>query len=317
MRRDGTAFPQGGAGTFPEGGAGTTDMTAATACYAEHQDMLFALVYNVLGTVTDTEDVLQETWLSWAAKPHVLAANPRAYLLRVAVNQAVARLRSLRRSREHYVGPWLPEPLVTSDDAAAGSALRNEAVSLALLVVLETLTPLERAVFVLREAFGYDYGEIAAILRRSQATIRQLAHRARGHVQSRSPRYKPDPAVHRIATERFIAAAAGGDLSTLMQVLAPDVALWTDGGGVVQAARRVVVGREKVARLIAAQSAAMPRDVVIRYLEVNGDPAALACAAGSAYGVLVTELGTATDRISGLYAVLNPEKLGGVASAAV
>lgn len=296
-----------------EDSTATTGMAAATACYAEYRDMLFAVVYSMLGTFADTEDVLQETWLSWAATQHQSAVNPRAYLLRIAVNKAIARLRGLRRSREQYVGPWLPEPLVTGDHAAAGRALRKESVSFALLVVLETLTPLERAVFVLREAFGYSHREIAEILRRNPAAIRQLARRAREHVQSRSQRYMPDPAVHRVVTERFIAAAAGGDLGTLMQVLAPDVALWTDSGGLLRAALRAVTGQDKVARLIAAQSAQLPPGLAYRYLKVNGAPAAVASANGSVYGVLVTEVNPATSQISTLYAILNPQKLANIA----
>jgi RNA polymerase sigma-70 factor (ECF subfamily) len=202
------------------GGERTSVLETTTASFVELRELLFSVVYNLLGTVSDTEDVLQETWLAWASSGREEVANARAYLLRIAVNQALSRLRRERRNRETYVGPWLPEPLATGADAAEG-AERAEAVSLAMLVVLETLTPLERTVFVLHEVFGYEHAEIAAILGRRPAAVRQLAHRAREHVQARRPRCQPDPSAQRAATERFLAAAVGGDLPALLEVLAP------------------------------------------------------------------------------------------------
>jgi RNA polymerase sigma-70 factor (ECF subfamily) len=297
-------------------GAETTRaLDATTTSFAEHRELLFSVVYNLLGTVTDTEDVLQDTWLAWAASGREEVANPRAYLLRIAVNQALSRLRRVRRSREAYVGPWLPEPLITGADAA-DSAERAEAVSLAMLVVLETLTPLERTVFVLHEAFGYDHPEIAAILGRSPAAVRQLAHRAREHVQARRPRYQPDPGARRAATERFLAAAIGGDLHALLDVLAPDVTLWTDAGGKLRAARRVIQGRDKVARLLlAAVTKDLLADLTIRYAEVNGGPAALLFAGGELFGILVVDPSEQGDRVRAIYGVVNPDKLTWLAGA--
>ncbi|SDZ46637.1 RNA polymerase sigma-70 factor, ECF subfamily [Amycolatopsis xylanica] len=290
----------------------SNSLDTATAVYAEHRELLFSLVYNLLGTVADTEDVLQETWLSWAFARHAQIANARAYLVRIAVNEALSRLRQARRARESYVGPWLPEPVVTETGPEITERQeRTESVSLALMVVLETLTPLERAVFVLREAFGYDHTEIAAILGRTPAAVRQLSHRARDHVQARRPRFEPDPAVRRAATERFVAAALGGDLNTLMEVLAPDVTLWTDGGGKLRAALHAVEGREKVVRLIAATAGGRPQDLTIRLLDVNGGPAALMFAGDTVYGVVVCDL-TPEDRIRAIYSVINPDKLTGV-----
>jgi RNA polymerase sigma factor (sigma-70 family) len=283
-------------------------MDAAIATYAEHKEMLFAVVYNMLGTVADTEDTLQDTWLSWAARQSEDIANARSYLLRIAVNQALFRLRRVRRSREAYVGPWLPEPLVTEEDVAE-SVLRSESVSLALMIVLETLTPLERAVFVLREAFGYENAEVAALLGRNVVAIRQVAHRARKHVHARRPRFKSDPDRQRIATRRFLAAALGGDIAGLIEVLAPDVTLWTDGGGKQQAARRVVTGRDKVLRLLAARSPALLADLDIRYMNVNGEPGALALVNDTVYGVMVTGLDADNGQINSIYAILNPDKL--------
>lgn len=231
-----------------------------TRVFVEHRELLFAIVYNILGTVADTEDVLQETWLSWTGRarrsPVEDIGNPRAYLVRIAVNHALARRAAITRRRESYVGPWLPEPLLdepAADERADDRALRSESVSLAMLVVLESLTPLERAVFVLNEVFGYPHTEIAQVIDRSPAAVRQLAHRAREHVHARRPLYRAHPRVRRQATERFVDAALGGDITALMEILAPDVTVWTDGGGKAGrgAGLRPVRGRDKAARLLA------------------------------------------------------------------
>ncbi|MGI8333232.1 RNA polymerase sigma factor SigJ [Actinomadura scrupuli] len=299
--------------------AGTADPCAdtATQVFADHRELLFSVVYNLLGSVADTEDVLQDTWLSWAPRSRAPGAeeivNPRAYLVRIAVNAALSRRAAISRRREVYVGPWLPEPLVNTDAGgpdAADPTLRAESVSIALLVVLETLTPLERAVFVLHEVFGYAHTEIADILDRTPAAVRQLAHRAREHVQARRPRYRTDPRVRQQVTERFVAAALGGDLGALMEILAPEVTLWTDGGGKVRtAALRPVHGRDKVARLLAGGTDRAPEDLDIRYRSVNGDPSALLFSADAPFAVMVIDLNPEGDRVSGIYAVFNPEKL--------
>jgi RNA polymerase sigma factor (sigma-70 family) len=295
----------------------------ATRVFADHRELLFSVVYNLLASVADTEDVLQDTWLAWEARSRSVDAdeilNPRAYLVRIAVNAALARQTAINRRRETYVGPWLPEPLVDALDLpdagqvadAAGPALRAESVSMALLVVLETLTPLERAVFVLHEVFDYAHPEIADILGRSPSAVRQLAHRAREHVHARRPRYQTDPRVQQQVTERFLAAALGGDLNALLEILAPDVTLWSDGGGRPRSgALRPVHGRDKVARTIAAVTAnRVPRNLEVRYRSVNGDPSALLFSDDAPYAVMVLELNPDGDQVSGIYAVINPEKL--------
>jgi RNA polymerase sigma factor (sigma-70 family) len=298
----------------------------ATEEFVGHRELLFSVVYNMLGSVSDTEDVLQETWLAWSRRSSRPLAeeidNPRAYLVRIAVNQALARQASISRRRETYIGPWLPEPLIThtpeaQDTAraaqatdAAESALRTESVSMALLVVLETLTPLERAVFVLHEVFGYAHTEIAEILGRSASAVRQLAHRAREHVQARRPRYQADPHLQRQVTERFIAAALGGDLTGLMTLLAPDVTLWTDGGGKARSALRPVQGREKVARLLNGYATSrLPQSLDIRYRQVNGDPSAVVFSGDSPYAVMVMDLSPKNDQVTDIYLVTNPDKL--------
>ncbi|MFI1479643.1 RNA polymerase sigma factor SigJ [Streptomyces sp. NPDC020747] len=292
----------------------------ATRLFIDHRELLFAIVYTMLGGVADTEDVLQDTWLSWSGSrdrsPLREIDNPRAYLVRIAVNHALKRRAVISRRRETYVGPWLPEPLVaasaeTASADAADRVLRGESVSMAMLVVLESLSPLERAVFVLNEVFGYAHTEIAEVIDRSPAAVRQLAHRARRHVHARRPLYEAHPRVRREATERFVEAALGGDIGALMEILAPDVTMWTDGGGKRRpAGLRPIHGRDKAIRLIAsyASRGGVP-GLDIRYRRVNGDDAAVLFAGDSPYAVMVMDLTPEGDRVSGLYIVSNPEKL--------
>jgi RNA polymerase sigma-70 factor (ECF subfamily) len=281
-----------------------------TQTFNDHQELLFSIVYNMLGTVADTEDVLQETWLAWSRRAGEPVEHPRAYLVRIAVNRALAQRDAVSRRRETYVGPWLPEPLVGPLDDAADATVRAESVSMAVLVVLETLTPLERAVFVLHEVFGYAHAEIAEILGRSDAAVRQIAHRAREHVQARRPRYEPGPRLRQEATERFLAAATGGDLEALLQILAPDVTLWGDGGGFASAGgRRPLQGRDKVARLIAALGLRPGPGLDIVFRSVNGEPSALLLAGGRPYAVVNLDLTPDGRQVRGIYVVANPDKL--------
>ncbi|HEY0474390.1 MAG TPA: RNA polymerase sigma factor SigJ [Kribbella sp.] len=277
--------------------------TPQTRLFLEHRELLFSIVYNMLGSVADTEDVLQETWLSWSTREGI--ENPRAYLVRIAVNAALARRTSINRRREEYYGPWLPEPVVSAADPVE----RAETVSMAMLVVLETLSPLERAVFVLHEVFGYAHGEIGEILDRSPAAVRQLAHRAREHVQARRPRFEADPQVRLEVTEKFVAAIVGGDLKALMEVLAPDVTLWADGGGKARAAGlHPVQGRDKIAQLIIGDADRRPiPSLGVRYRTVNGDPSALLLSGDTPFAVIVLDVDG--DRITGIFAVTNPDKL--------
>ncbi|MER7131408.1 RNA polymerase sigma factor SigJ, partial [Streptosporangium saharense] len=284
-------------------------MHEASEVFADHRELLFSVVHNMLGTVGDTEDALQETWLAWAARDVTGVDNPRAYLVRVAVNQALAHQSALRRRKETYLGPWLPEPLVTTPDAAE-PAVRAESVSIALLVVLETLTPLERAVFVLHEVFAYPHTEIAAMLDRSPAAIRQLAHRAREHVQARRPRVRIDRRTHREVTERFVQAAFGGDLPALMEMLAPDVVLWPDGGGKSTAGGpRPIRGRDKVARVVVANAHG---GVDVRYRQTNGDPSVVIFTEDAPLAVMVLDLDANGEQVRDIYVVSNPDKLGSI-----
>ncbi|MEV5568593.1 RNA polymerase sigma factor SigJ [Spirillospora sp. NPDC052269] len=287
-----------------------------TAVYAEHRELLFSIVYNLLGSVADTEDVLQDTWMAWAAHGMDDVEKPRAYLVRIAVNMALTRQAAVARRRESYPGPWLPEPLVGAAGAGTGpgedaaeDVARGEAVSLAMLVVLETLTPLSRAVFILHEVFGYPHTEIAEILGRSPASVRQVSHRAKLHVRSRRTRRTIDPRTQRAATERFLAAALGGDLAELMRILAPEVTMWTDGGGIRRAALRPITGRDKIARLIAGPAYHLPDGLDIRYRTVNGEPSAVLFAEGAPFVVMVLDLSEDGQRVEGIYALSNPDKL--------
>ncbi|GAA3456253.1 RNA polymerase sigma factor SigJ [Dactylosporangium matsuzakiense] len=273
--------------------------------FSEHRELLFSVVYNILGTVADTEDVLQETWLAWTRRTGEPVEHPRAYLVRMAVNRALGQRAAISRRQETYIGPWLPEPIVDAPDAA----VRAESVSMALLVVLETLTPLERAVFVLHEVFGYPHTEIAEILDRTAASVRQVAHRAREHVQARRPRYEPDPQVQQQVTERFLAAALGGDLDRLMEILAPDVTLWGDSGGQAHGGRRPMQGVDKVARLIVALHTRPGDALRVVYRRTNGDPSALLLLGDTPYAVVVLDLTPERDRVAGIYVVANTEKL--------
>jgi RNA polymerase sigma-70 factor (TIGR02957 family) len=273
--------------------------------FVTHRSLLFTVAYEMLGSAADAEDVVQETWLRWADVDRSEVRDPRAYLVRIVTRQTLNRLRTLARRREEYVGEWLPEPLLTSPDVAEDVELA-ESVSIAMLTVLETLAPAERAVFVLREVFDAPYDEIAEAVGKSPAAVRQIAHRARDHVAARRPRMQVDRAEQQAAVERFLAALQTGDVQGLLDVLAPDVVVVSDGGGVVAAARRPIEGAEAVARLLAKFAQVAPR-ARVDTVWLNGAPAARIDPAG--------ELNTAVTfvvedgRITRIYAIRNPHKL--------
>jgi len=283
--------------------------------FEAHRELLFAVAYRMLGTVADAEDAVQDAWLRWSAAPRSDIAEPRAYLARTVTHVALNRLRSARARREAYVGSWLPEPLLTTGPDLADRAALAESVSLAMLVVLESLTPEERAVFVLHEVFGFPHAEIAAAIGRSDASVRQLMHRAREHVQARRPRFDVDASQQRAVTERFLAAAAGGDIDQLMTVLAPDVTLISDGGGKARAPLRPIVGAAKVARFFAAIPARPymgieAADMTVELAEINGGLGTLITAGGKPITAVTTVV--AGGRITEIELVANPEKLRGL-----
>ncbi|MFA9430037.1 RNA polymerase sigma-70 factor [Egicoccus sp. AB-alg2] len=276
--------------------------------FVTHRGLLFTVAYEMLGSAVDAEDVVQETWLRWAEVAHAEVRDPRAYLVRIVTRQALNRLRSLGRRREDYVGPWLPEPLLTSPDVAEDAELAAS-VSVAMLTVLETLGPAERATFVLREVFDTPYDEIAGALDKSPEAVRQIAHRAREHVAARRPRMEVDPTQQREVVERFLAAAQDGDVDALLEVLAPDVVAVADSGGLAAAIRQPVHGAQRVARLLGGLTRAAP-GARIQTIWLNGAPAARLDLDGEA--VAVVSLVVADGRITHLYAVNNPYKLAGI-----
>lgn len=278
----------------------------ATEVFLAHRNLLFTVAYEMLGSAADAEDVLQETWLRWVNVDVPNVHDQRAYLVRITTRQSLNRLRELKRRKEAYVGPWLPEPMVTTPDAAHEVELA-ESVSMALLLVLETLSPTERAVFVLREVFDVGYDEIAAAVDKSPATVRQIAHRARQHVESRRPRRAVSPNETRAALESFQRALETGNMQDLLDVLAPDVVYVSDGGGVQQAAPRPVIGVEKVARLILGVAGRVDGTLTIDPVVANGSPALVVRLDGVVDGVIAASV--EDGHISGLYYVRNPEKL--------
>jgi len=280
--------------------------------FARHRSLLFTVAYEMLGSASDAEDVVQETWLRWADVDHAAVRNPRSYLVRIVTRQALNRLRSLARRREEYLGEWLPEPLLTSPDVAADVELA-ESLSIAMLTVLETLGPAERAVFVLREVFDTPYDEIAEAIDKSPAAVRQIAHRARGHVAARRPRMSVSTTEQQEAVDRFLAAVRHGDLQGLLDVLAPGVVLIADGGGLVAAARRPIEGAERVAGFLFG--AARSVDFEAKAVWLNGSPAGRIDIGGEVDTAL--SLAVENGRITRIYAIRNPHKLarlGGVAA---
>ncbi len=272
--------------------------------------LLFTIAYEILGSATESDDVLQESYLRWAEVDLAAVTDTKAYLAQLVTRQSLNALRAQSRRREDYVGPWLPEPLLTQQDPSADVVLA-ESVSMAMLVVLETLSPDERAVFVLREVFGFGHDEIAEALGKSAAAVRQMAHRAREHVQSRRKRYEPvDPKVSSEITMKIFAAAATGDMDGLLGMLAPDVVWIADSDGKVSAARRPVEGADKVARLILGFVRLAGGEGRVEPAVYNSAPALVLYTGDVLEGVVTFEV--ADGRITNFYAMRNPEKLTGV-----
>ncbi|HEY1667174.1 MAG TPA: RNA polymerase sigma-70 factor [Trebonia sp.] len=278
----------------------------ATGAFLAHRNLLFTVAYEMLGSAADAEDVLQETWLRWAGVDLATVRDQRAYLVQIATRQALARLRALGRRKESYVGPWLPEPLLTAPDVAEDVELADS-VSMAMMLVLETLTPAERAVFVLREVFDVGYEEIAEAVGKSPAAVRQIAHRARAHVAARRPHGVVSPAETKDALDAFRRAAETGDLQGLLDVLAPDVVYLADGGGVKQAVPRPVTGADKVGRLLTAGLRRLAATATLQPAQVNGYPALILLLDGEIDTVVALRIDDGL--VTGLYAVRNPEKL--------
>ena len=285
-------------------------MTVRTKDFERHRSLLFSIAYRMLGSIAEAEDVVQEAYLRWREVPEGEVHSPKSYLSAVVTRLSIDRLRSARR--EEYIGPWLPEPLISdrAEELVAHDEL-DESLSMAFLVLLESLNPVERAVFLLREVFDYDYEEISSIVRKSEANCRQIARRARQSVAARRPRFERSLEKEKMLTERFVEACMSGDMEGLLELLSEDVTLWSDGGGKVQAARKPVRGAEKVAgfMLRLAQFGAM-QGATYQLTTINGQPGMVAFLNGTPYTALALDF--VEDKIAGIAVVVNPEKLTGL-----
>ncbi len=300
-------------------GKGDPDLRAAgvveTETIADAVDrygpLLFAIAYRMTGSVTEAEDLVQETFLRWQGADRSVVADPKAYLTTVVTRLAIDFLRSARVRREEYAGPWLPEPIATdvADDAAA-AAEQSDALSLAFLVLLERLTPVERAVFLLHDVFDYPFVEVARIVDKAETTCRQIASRARWRVREGRPRFAPSSAEHEDLTRRFVRACTDGDLDGLLALLADDATAWADGGGKVSAARRPVRGATNVARYLLGVAAKTPAHAVSHARALNGQPGLVVEVDGKVVAALVLDI--AHERVAVIYIVVNPDKLRGL-----
>jgi RNA polymerase sigma-70 factor (ECF subfamily) len=276
--------------------------------------LLFTIAYEILGSATDADDVLQDSYLRWVDADLSTVRDSKSYLARLVTRQALNALRAGARRREEYVGPWLPEPLLLDQQDPSADVVLAESVSMAMLVLLETLSPDERAVFVLRDVFGFDYSEIAGAVGKQTPAVRQVAHRAREHVRARRKRFDvPDPQRNAEIAAQFLATAASGDVEALMAMLAPDVAWVADSGGKASAARRPVVGAERVARAVAGLMRRGPAALRVEMATCNSAPAVLFYLAERLEGVVTVEI--ADGKITNLYVTRNPDKLAALATA--
>jgi RNA polymerase sigma-70 factor (ECF subfamily) len=274
--------------------------------FVTHRSLLFTVAYEMLGSAADAEDVVQETWLKWQGVDRAEVRDPRAFLVRVVTRTALDQLRTVSRRREEYVGPWLPEPLLTSPDVAEDVALADS-LSTAMLLVLETLTPTQRAVFLLHDVFDVGYDELAEAVGKTEAAVRQIAHRARAHVAERRPRGVTSRADTRLALAAFQRALDTGDLQGLVDLLAPDVVMLGDGGGIKQALPRPILGADKVSRLLGAGLPTVVGAMATELVQVNGWPALLLRLDGEIDSVMTMRV--EEGLITGIYTVRNPEKL--------
>ncbi|MFD4230416.1 RNA polymerase sigma-70 factor [Streptomyces sp. NPDC058545] len=287
-------------------------MSTGQQVFHEHRRLLFSVAYRILGSAADAEDAVQDAWIKWSSADRSQITQPKAYLTRIVSNLVLEHLRSTRHKRETYIGPWLPEPILTTDDTT-DTVTDTESVSIAMLVVLETLSPLERAVFVLKEVFGFSHAEIAKTVERSEAAVRQAAHRAREHVRARRPRFTTDRSQQRKITEQFFAATTGGDINTLMELLSPDVTLWTDGGGKVRQALKPVTGAQTVASWFATISTVtyqgiQPADMHAELVDINGSPGMVFSAPDRVIATITLDFDT-DGRITAIHNIANPDKL--------
>lgn len=277
--------------------------------FNQQRPLLFSIAYRMLGSAMDAEDMVQETFLRWQQASDDDIQSPKAYLSTILTRLCIDHLRSAQKQREEYIGPWLPEPVLTTENTTMTDTLElAESLSMAFLVLLESLAPIERAVFLLREVFGYEYPEIARIVGKSETNCRQIASRAKEHIAAKRPRYGATREQQEEVTRRFIVACMSGDLQALLSVLAPDVVLEADSGGKVSAARKPIYGAAKVARAVLGILKLLPSDANVELARVNAQPAIIGYTEGRPFYVTVLDI--AEGQIQGIYNVLNPDKLG-------
>ena len=288
---------------------GAAPDTRLLAAFDEHRGLLFSIAYRMLGSRADAEDMLQETFLRWQQASETAIRDPRAFLVTVITRLCINQLQSARARREQYFGQWLPEPLFTQSAVESPAISRMDgSLSIAFLMLLERLTPVERAVFLLREVFDYEYTEVAAMLGRSEANCRQILKRAKQHVTEDRPRFDTSPQEHQRLLQQFLEATGQGDIQGLLALLSKDVVLYTDGGGKATAVPNPVCGADRVARFFfRAPQKFMPKDVVRRFVEINGQPGIAAYHRGRVFGVLSIDV--SEGRIRNIYIVRNPDKL--------
>ncbi|MSP14390.1 MAG: RNA polymerase sigma-70 factor [Chloroflexi bacterium] len=273
-----------------------------------YRPLLFSIAYRMLGSVMDAEDMVQETFLRWQAAQDEEVISLKAYLITIVTRLCIDRLRSAQVKREAYVGPWLPEPLLAEPAPEAVEALDlSESLSMAFLMLLEHLSPTERAVFLLREVFEYEYGEISAIVGKSEANCRQMVRRAHQHLTSHRPRYSASPEQQQRLLVQFMQAATGGDMAEFVSLLSNDITLWSDGGGKVNVALNPICGADRVARFLLGLVKKLPPDFVPRLVWINGQPGFIGYLAGEPNTALTLDI--SGDHIQGIHIIVNPEKL--------
>jgi RNA polymerase sigma-70 factor, ECF subfamily len=277
--------------------------------FNEHRRLLFSLAYRMLGSVADAEDIVQEAYVRWQEARTDEVKAPKAYLSAIVTNLSINHLQSAQRTREEYIGPWLPEPLVTDENQDPMRAMTMaDSLSMAFMILLESLTPVERAVFLLREVFDYEYEEIARIVGKSEANCRQMVSRARLHIRERRPRFDVSREARERLTGQFVQACASGNLEGLMSLLTEDVTLMSDGGGRVTAARKPISGADHVARFLTGLVKKVgARRLTVRPTEVNGQPGFITYLNGRLQNVLALDIDD--NRIRAIYIVVNPDKL--------
>jgi len=278
-----------------------------TETFNSYRPLLFSIAYRMLGTVMDAEDILQEAFLRWQNVSLEKVDEPRAYLSSVVTRLCIDQLRSARVQREEYIGPWLPEPLIATDPAPLESAILAESLSTAFLVLLEKLNPIERAVYLLREVFDYSYSEIAGMVDKTEDNCRQIFNRAKRFISSHRPRFESDPEQERRLTSQFIHAVANGDMDSLLETLAEDIVVYSDGGGKVFAAKKPIVGTDLVARFFLGLAKLRPASYEVRLAYSNGMPALINLVDGKPYSVFIFRI--FDGKIQNVFAISNPEKL--------